>query len=682
MKKLSTVLLLTFIISMVTLFMPIYADSYDSGFIRIETGDTYVLAIRADGTVWAWGENSFGSLGDGTRINRYVPTQVIGVYNAIDIAAGRGMSVALISDGTVWGWGNNHAETLGICNGIVATAYNPFQLEWLYNIVAICVDDILFRAWDADGNEYSSGRESSWRTPPPLGRGRSEVYRVRDGSLGIRHDGTVWHNGVEIPEFRGARDISVGSSTAYVILENGEIKTLGNNRFGQIGNGFTSRTNIPHRIEGISNVASVSARHNIYVIHNDETVSIMFDRNADVRFSKVPIDNVKQIAQTSWEAYALKHDGTVWSWPIIWDEPGEIPVPVQVTELSDIVNITATQDTAFAVDSNGNAFAKTGWVRSREIIETESDFSVAFSRVLGIENIRQGYAGWQDLILHTTDNRLLHRSWVDQYNDFTELREVYVSGAVKQVTINLASMSSIITLREDGVVLFALPWSDDNEYIIIEDLPFITDIAASFNSFLALGKYGNVWQISGSPWIETRTHPIPGLNNIRAIAAGHHFYFAITEDGYLYAWGENGEHQLFPSEHYTNAKSWQLVRSSVINMTIGIPYLYVNNQSTRIPAAPVIVDSRTLVPIREVAENLGASVEWEYPGRVTVRMGEDVLILNIGSYEANFNGVYEIIDVAPRLMDDKTFMPLRYIAERLGADVLWENAAQRITIAR
>jgi len=687
MKKISVMLLITFIMSLLMPLTLVYAATpNDSGFIRIETGETHVLAIRADGTVWAWGRNDGGQLGDGTRIDRYVPTQVLGVYNAIDIAAGRGVSVALISDGTVWGWGNNHAESLGIDNNIIADVYIPLQLDGLYDITAISVRELSFRAWDSNGNLFSNGRLDSLGGISLPGRGRTEIYRISvtdrwGATLGIRHDGTVWHNGIEIPEFRGARDVAMfdgmsGANTAYVILENGDIMALGSNEFGQIGNGFTSRTNSPHRIDGISNVADVSALHDIYVIHNDGTASIMFNRNADVRFSKVPIDNVKQITQTVREVYALKNDGTVWTWPVVWDEPGEIPVPIQAAELSDIVNISATQSTAFAVDSNGNAFAKTEWIRDREVIETESDYSIAFSRVLELKNIQQGYVEWRDLILRTTDNKLLHRHWIYQTNEASELREVYVGGAVKNITVNLASMSSIMVLREDGAVLFALPWSGDNEYIVVENLPFITDIAASFSSFLALGEYGNVWQIRGGPWAGGRAEPIQGLSNIGAIAAGRDFYFAITENGYLYAWGENGEHQLFPSEHYTNAKSWQRVRSSVINMTIGIPYLYSNNTSIRIPVAPVIVDSRTLVPIRAIAETLGADIDWNEDTReVTIIVKGESLTFAISETIAG-------MDVPAQIMNDITFVPLRFISEFFGADVLWENTAQRITIVK
>ena len=96
----------------------------------------------------------------------------------------------------------------------------------------------------------------------------------------------------------------------------------------------------------------------------------------------------------------------------------------------------------------------------------------------------------------------------------------------------------------------------------------------------------------------------------------------------------------------------------------------------------MIINSRTIVPIREVVEHLGGIVEWENSGRITVTMDQNVLILNIGSFESQFNGNYETIDVAPALINGKTFLPLRYVCEKLEADVLWEETAQRITITK
>ena len=139
---------------------------------------------------------------------------------------------------------------------------------------------------------------------------------------------------------------------------------------------------------------------------------------------------------------------------------------------------------------------------------------------------------------------------------------------------------------------------------------------------MALDTEGSVWQLGatvsgnlgGDDHAEYRQpYLIPGLSGIKAIAAGKDYYFAVTENSELYAWGENGENQLFPSDYYTNYTAWKPIKSSVINMTIGNATILVNNHSVDIPAAPVIYESRTLVPIREVVENLGGIIEWEDP---------------------------------------------------------------------
>jgi alpha-tubulin suppressor-like RCC1 family protein len=73
----------------------------------IAGGEGHSLAVRQDGTVWAWGENGYGQLGDATTSDRSSPVQVQGLANATRVCAGGWHSVALRQDGTVWAWGNN-----------------------------------------------------------------------------------------------------------------------------------------------------------------------------------------------------------------------------------------------------------------------------------------------------------------------------------------------------------------------------------------------------------------------------------------------------------------------------------------------------------------------------------------------------------------------------------------------
>ncbi len=73
-----------------------------SNVVAAAGGTSHSLAVKADGTVWAWGYNAYGQLGDGTTTQRNTPVQVSGLTNVVGVAAGWGHSVALKSDGTVW----------------------------------------------------------------------------------------------------------------------------------------------------------------------------------------------------------------------------------------------------------------------------------------------------------------------------------------------------------------------------------------------------------------------------------------------------------------------------------------------------------------------------------------------------------------------------------------------------
>lgn len=79
----------------------------------VSAGAGHTLAIKQDGTLWAWGCNSHGQLGNGTFAERNSPTQIGGYKNWSSIAAGAEHTVALRSDGTLWAWGYNEKSQLG-----------------------------------------------------------------------------------------------------------------------------------------------------------------------------------------------------------------------------------------------------------------------------------------------------------------------------------------------------------------------------------------------------------------------------------------------------------------------------------------------------------------------------------------------------------------------------------------
>jgi alpha-tubulin suppressor-like RCC1 family protein len=103
------------------------------GIVAIAAGGPTSLAVRSDGAVLSWGGNFYGQLGTGSKLptQRSTPTPVAGVANAVAVAlgTGRGHALALLADGTLHAWGNNDAGQLG--DGTMAERLTPVVVTGL-----------------------------------------------------------------------------------------------------------------------------------------------------------------------------------------------------------------------------------------------------------------------------------------------------------------------------------------------------------------------------------------------------------------------------------------------------------------------------------------------------------------------------------------------------------------------
>lgn len=140
--------------------------------------------------------------------------------------------------------------------------------------------------------------------------------------------------------------------------------------------------------------------------------------------------------------------------------------------------------------------------------------------------------------------------------------------------------------------------------------------------------------------------------------------------------------------------------SGMVALQINSPYVYKESAVSLIDAnnaavVPVIANDRTLVPVRVVSEGLGATVEWDGATQaVTITLGDKMIVMNIGSYVYKDIDVIErdgdkvtnavsadkTLDAAPTLINDRTFVPLRAIAEALGKTVYYNDAYKMIII--
>jgi len=101
----------------------------------------------------------------------------------------------------------------------------------------------------------------------------------------------------------------------------------------------------------------------------------------------------------------------------------------------------------------------------------------------------------------------------------------------------------------------------------------------------------------------------------------------------------------------------------------------------QLETAPFIMSNRTMVPIRIIAEGLGAKVHWNQNNKaVTIQSGDTTIMLYVGKSTAYINGKAVTLDAPAKLVSDRVFIPVRFVSEQLGVSVHWDNDTRKIVI--
>ncbi|MFF2753467.1 InlB B-repeat-containing protein [Psychrobacillus sp. NPDC058041] len=320
----------------------------------VSAGLMHSLAIKTDGTVWSFGRNDHGQLGDGTKTDSDTLIQVKKEdgepLKAVAVAAGTWHSLVLDEDGIVWGWGENGKGTLAT-GGSTQPKLFPVQAVGLPKITAISSTTHHALAIDVNNQVWIWGDNSSKQ----LGNGNGNIYsyfatpqkvKLEDGSelkgqaveagqnqsLVIDLDGTVWHWGTTTDltsmwpvivtdsnnQILKGKQVTAGNSYFSVLQENGDVWTVGDNYFGQLGNGSKNNISVKQAV-------------------------------------KTNISDVKAIDAGYGHTIAIKNDGTVWGWGDNSLSPlGDLTntkrnLPVQVKNLDGSFYIGATSVSAGGV---------------------------------------------------------------------------------------------------------------------------------------------------------------------------------------------------------------------------------------------------------------------------------------------------------------------------------------------
>ena len=121
--------------------------------------------------------------------------------------------------------------------------------------------------------------------------------------------------------------------------------------------------------------------------------------------------------------------------------------------------------------------------------------------------------------------------------------------------------------------------------------------------------------------------------------------------------------------------------SNTAVLQIGNKVIYINGNKSELDVAPIIQDDRTLLPLRAVVEGLGGSVAWdEETNTAVLAKGEKVIFITIGSKTAFVNTAKHTLDTEPIIIDERTMLPIRFVAENLGFAVTWNESTSEIII--
>ena len=212
----------------------------------------HTLAVKSDGTLWAWGNNYEGQLGTGT-VGEQLPSplQVGTASNWAMVACGQYHTLAMKSDGTLWGWGRNGNGQLG--DGTGTTTNSPVQVGTANNWVTVASGAYHALALKSDGTLWA------W--------GHNGVGQLGDGST------TQRLSPVQVGTANNWATVACGAGHTLAVKGDGTLWGWGDNQYGQLGDGTTTQRLSPVQVGTASNWATVGGgQYHTLALKSDGTL--------------------------------------------------------------------------------------------------------------------------------------------------------------------------------------------------------------------------------------------------------------------------------------------------------------------------------------------------------------------------------------------------------------------------
>ena len=503
------------------------ANTYLTNVIKISAMRSMVMALTKDGEVYTWGYNDTGVLGLGDTTTRTYATRVKGVggngylENIMDISIGHRTSIVVDRDGNVYGWGKGDDYQL-IGN---STTYTPIKLKGMTDVICASVGYGEISAIKSNGETWTWGYNGEGSMGYGIEDGRSkercisneinEIYLNGYSGYILKEDGTIWSSGLnnygqlglgdttnrttftQIKDKEGnaykAKTIKAGVRSLQFIGEDGKVYITGYNGYGQVGDKTTTSAVYPKvmvNADGTEVTDAIaiapgtcyvdSTPRNHAILRKDGSIWII-GQNSYGQFGNGTTTNANYFTQIGETEVLLNKRN-------------------EYIKIGEKLDIDVLNESCFNVFiSEKPSQNNWTWTSSNEDVATVDNQGIATGTGIGYTTIT-GY---------NSKENLKGKAIINVYNN--------KEGAITKPQAEVALDSTII-LKEDGTV-----WATGRNHY---------------------GQLGNGTTTDSNKPVQVKIDENTYLTNVRKISTSNYYTVALTTNGEVYAWGDNGSEQL------------------------------------------------------------------------------------------------------------------------------------------
>ena len=426
-------------------------------------------------------------------------------------------------------------------------------------------------------------------------------------------------------------------------------------------------------------------------------------------FSALPVkvlDNAESASAGGGHSLAIKTDGSLWAWGL--NDSGQLgdgtttnrPDPVKIMDEVTFVSAGSSHSLAIKTDGSLWAWGSNAYGQLGDGTGGERD-ALSTAPVEIMDDIAVAAAGNYHTLAIKTDGSL----WAWGMNSYGQIGDgtggsdenyyPYFRNTPIKIMDGATSVSAggsySMAIKTDGS-LWA--WGGLNynylggetsiiteQYTPVQIMDGVASVSAGSNFTTVIKTDGSLWawgygprgQIGAGGDVQSVYTPLRILSGVASVSSGGSHSLAIKTDGSLWAWGDNRSGQV--------GDMW---REHCFSPTQVFAYdisVYLDGRLLSFDVPPYLINGRTLVPLRVIFDELGASIVWDNLTKtVTATKGDTVVVLTVGDSSPTVNGQVVPIDQPMIAVSGRTLVPLRFVAEAFGVKVDWNPATWTVTI--